>query len=467
MGRIRGKFGRNIRKGGGRWRAVIFGKAAEDGGKIDWSGFFEPLTDLAAELLGDLTGYFTEIGAALPEALEGIDWTGFTNAIDDLVNTGKDLLGQLLGGLDLTKAEDLEKAIQKVVDAFESWVKLTEGIVVGLGPFLVKITELVNKFIEMDDETLRSGGIFLGWSKAINTVANLIPNLTGALNILSGSIGILSLTRLPGMVTALGSAGLGGALLGLVGTGGALTLFAAAIALIPDTELNTWLRDNSEAFDKLAGSVENAWLKMRGIDTTQIDNLKTSGDQKKLLGELAVAVNDWANRLNEVPGEVSTTIEADLEEAFGDLDFYSKTLDELSGTVVETPVKLALTEFFEDIDKAEAALYPFADKELTKRINLDLDEFFGEVDAASEKLDKDLASEKLIEIKIQGEIDIELEKIRTQATSSLKKLEHKQKLCKPFSSGRRKLRLPILKREPRSLSQSQNLQGRHGSQPEM
>jgi hypothetical protein len=219
------------------------------------------------------------------------------------------------------------------------------------------------------------------------------------------------------MIAALGSAGLGGALIGLVGVGGALTLFAGAIALIPGTNLNTWLRDNSEAFDKFAGSVENAWLNVRGIDTAQIDNLKTSGDQKKLLGELAVAVNEWVNRLNDVPEEVVTSIELDLEEAFGDIDFYSKTLDELAGTVVETSVRLALTEFFEDVDKAEAKLDPFADKELTKRINLDLTEFFGDVDEAEKKIDEALPSERLLEIKLQGDIDIELQKIKSAAES--------------------------------------------------
>jgi hypothetical protein len=116
-----------------------------------------------------------------------------------------------------------------------------------------------------------------------------------------------------------------------------------------------------------------------------------------------------------VPEEVATSIELDLEKAFGDIDFYSETLDELAGTVVEIPVRLALTEFFEDVDKAEAKLDPFADKELTKRINLDLTEFFGDVDEAEKKMDEALPSERLVEIKLQGDIDIELQQIKSTA----------------------------------------------------
>jgi TP901 family phage tail tape measure protein len=383
---------------------------------INWGDVFGPLTELAEELLSDLAGYFNEIAAALPTALDGIDWSGFTGALRDLVETGKDLFGQLLGGLDLTKPADLEKAIQKVIDTFQNWVKLTEGLVQGIAPFLVKLAELASKFSELDEEGVKFFGQITGWGKSINLIAETVPKLTGALNLLSGAIGLLSVTRIPGMISALGAAGLGGALTGLVGAGGALTLFAGAIALIPDTKLNVWLKENSDAFNTLAPGVENAWLKMRGIDTTQIDNLKTSGEQKKLLGELALAVNNWANQLSGVPAEVDTSIQiVDVMALQAQFDLITGKIKEIDESEADVKVGAAFKEG--EIEKLESdwnTIKVTLEDGTVTEIRVNSDQAVADAKDASDKIDKELA-DKLIEIKLQGEIDIELANIRAQA----------------------------------------------------
>jgi TP901 family phage tail tape measure protein len=383
---------------------------------INWGNVFGPLIELSEDLLSDLSDYFNEIALVLPDALENIDWSGFTGAMQDLVDTGKDLLGQLLGGLDLTKAEDLEIAIQKLVDTFTNWVKLTEGIIEGLAPFIVKIGELVSKFGEMDEATLKSIGQFFGLATGINKIAELIPSLTGALNILSGAIGLLSVTRIPALISAFGTIG-GGGLAGSIGilvkAFAPLTAIVAAFGLAnPDEGIGKWLKENSDAFKTFSEWVDTAYLKLVGIDDQQIKSLETGGQQKQLLAELAVTVDDWVKSLNAVPEEVTPTVELELEAFFDDIDFFTQTLDELSGTVVAGTVDLELDAFYADIDAMDEALR--VDAEIIKKVDLELDEFFADIDSAEEELQK-VTGDKILEIKIQGEIDIELAKIKAQA----------------------------------------------------
>jgi hypothetical protein len=97
-----------------------------------------------------------------------------------------------------------------------------------LGPFLVKLSELIGKFSEMDEKTVKSAFEFLGWGKVINTISDTIPLLTAPLNLLSGSIGLLSITQIPSAIAAMGT--FGGAATTLLGFLGPLALGASALA---------------------------------------------------------------------------------------------------------------------------------------------------------------------------------------------------------------------------------------------
>ena len=395
--------------------AILQG-AAEDGSKIDWGKTFEPLINFVEGLSSELAKYFEDIAKVLPEALEGIDWSGFTNALKDLVDVGKELFGELLGGLDLTKAEDLEKAIQKIIDTFTNWVKLTEGLVSGLAPFIEKIGDLVSKFAEMDEETLKSAGQFLGWGKAVNTVAEQIPNLTGSLDLLSGAIGLFSLTRIPSAITAMSGFGAGATALA---TGALAPLLAGATALAGGWYIGSKIGEDipilgsaGKAFGELAFSIVNL-----GDDTVGAMERQAAHTQELANAALEmVRTKEAAGELSDqVKGIPAITIETELQDFFADIDAVEDELDKLALLDKGPAIKADLTEFFVDIDTIEKTLDEKIEQERSTAINLDLQNFFADVDEAERKIDEGLPHERLLEIKLQGEIDIELAKIKAQA----------------------------------------------------
>lgn len=88
------------------------------------AGLLDGLFDQFTRLGSELGFYFQELASALPKALSLVDFTGLEGAIDRIVKS----IGLSLDGLDLTKPEDLAKAIQFVIDTMESGIDVANGM---------------------------------------------------------------------------------------------------------------------------------------------------------------------------------------------------------------------------------------------------------------------------------------------------------------------------------------------------
>lgn len=382
------------------------------------AGAFDGLIDIVEEVAQGLADLFEGIGVALPKALEGVDFTGFETALRELVDTGKELLNNLFGGLDLTKPEDLRKAIQIVVDTFENWVNLTKGLVLGLQPFIEKIAELAGKFKDLDKDSVTLIGQITGFGKAVNTIANAIPALTGALKLLSTSIGLLSLTKLPALIKSFGllagpaGAGAIGAVVTAI-TGGAGLL--AAFALIrPDAGIGKWLYDNSESFKNLQDKIDETATSLLGYDTKQQNARIEGGNLNVTLGKLFVAVDNFSKGLTGVPENVDTSIQlVDVYKLQTDFDLITGKISEIDKSEVEIEAGFKAG----DIEKLESdwnTIKITLEDGTVQEIRVKSDKAITDAKDASEKIDKELEDKKVL-IELQGEIDIELAKIKAQA----------------------------------------------------
>lgn len=376
------------------------------------AGAFDDLTTFVENFMADIAADLATLATTLPDALAGLDWTGFINALNELSES----VGFVLDGIfdfDISDADSLAKALQSVIDAFEKWINFTTGIVEGIEPFIQKLVDLGKQFVEIDGDTVKLSGEFVSWGKVINLVSGFIPNLTAPLNLLSAAVGVLSITQIPAFISGLGliaapvstAAAALAPLVALIGT------FAALDA---DSGLGRWLRDNSSLFNTFATGVDSAIEKVGGFNTKQyearIEAAEVNIELGKLIGSLAGVAKgmdevpekkdtsiQWIDRyqfetdmkvaialMNDVPEEKSVAVDMNLEKETFESDWNTIKVTLEDGTIV--PIKVDSGTAVSDAAKANTDI----DKELT---------------------------DKQIEIKLQGEIDKEIERIKSTAES--------------------------------------------------
>lgn len=372
-------------------------------------GAFDPLVEYVETISSELARNFDYIAEALPEALEGIDWSGFLDSLDDLVDVGQQVFRELFGGLDLTKPEDLEKAIQKVIDAFEKWVNLSTGIVSGLTPFLSGIGTLIDKFIELDGETVKSGGSMAGWSKAINVVSGVIPNLTAPLGLLSGSITLLSLTQIPKLITSL--SGISSAI-GLVTP--ALKAFSVVgTSLWAGWELGKMLREDIPILKAFGDSVGEAFYALFHLGDSSVEAMEKQAAHTQEIAKFAVEVARAGDAVQELPKEKTVTVESALGEFFYDIDLLTWKLNNIEDYEIEVTADISRAE--EEIEVIDTWNKIITEDGIVIDVGLDSAQAVEKARETKEIIDEKLPEQKLMELELQGDIDIELQKIKSAA----------------------------------------------------
>jgi len=126
-------------------------------------GTFEPLFVALNEFSTRLGNFLDGVAEAMPEAFEKVDWDGL---IDSLGSLGKEISG-FFGALDLTDPDDLARAIQGVVDAIESMITVTEGMLEYFKPMWDAIKESISRFGEMDEGAQKSFGNILAAAQMV------------------------------------------------------------------------------------------------------------------------------------------------------------------------------------------------------------------------------------------------------------------------------------------------------------
>ena len=169
-------------------------------GAVD-EGTFDPLIDALNDFLEGVEEDFKQLAESLPEALEGVNYSGFLNALGEI----KGILGSLFDGADLSKPEYLTAAIQKVVDTLESITRVSTTVgevFVEIGGYILK---LINWFNNLDEDTQSLIGTISGIGAGLTAVSVPIGVVTTAITSLGKAIVLLSAN--PIAAVALGIAG--------------------------------------------------------------------------------------------------------------------------------------------------------------------------------------------------------------------------------------------------------------------
>lgn len=281
--------------------------------KVVESGGLEPLVNALQKQFATLSDAVAKMAANLPEAFEGVDWSGLLDALEDL----RGEFGGMFEGVDLTTVEGLRKAIQAIVNTGETLIRVTGGIVDGLTPFVRGLAAVVEKVNESDEGAKEWAGTILGWAKGINTI---LPSLA-ALGEGIGAVGT--------GLTALAASNVVTKLLGMAGGMDTVTAGATKAAA---------------ATTGLAGKAGIAGLSVAAAFGT-VEIIDLANNLVKLPGAL-LDLNQSANgavnsqtRLNDALGKVSAetgvsvTSMRELEAAIANGEI---TFDEATGTYQNT-----------------------------------------------------------------------------------------------------------------------------------
>lgn len=350
-------------------------------------GTFQPVFDALGKFGEDLGDYLSAIAEVLPEAFEKVDWQGFLNALKEL---GIEVDG-LFEGLDLTDPEDLAKVIQFVVDSLESLVSVTTGIIGPLGIFINQIINLVDEFNKLDDDTKKTTGSVLGWGKVVDSVIGPVKGLLGGLESFALGLKVLvgieiinwikDLTKFSKIAIPVGLigglAGVAAAISGIgLAVGAGVGLAKLIEAIFPSKQfIDDRIVTTKEEFDAMAKAIEEV-----NTALDKLDFVAPAADIKKMLEE-------------EIPDTIINYVIS------GDVTDLEAALDE-AGVLVKEKEPII------DV-QTDAALRK------TKELKEDIEE---------------IPSEKMLEIKLKGDVDARIEKIKASADTLQTSMEWTAKL---------------------------------------
>jgi TP901 family phage tail tape measure protein len=263
------------------------------------------------------------IAGNLPEAFEGLDFSKLLSAFDGLGDEFGEAFGAIFGAVDLSTAEGLEKALQKIVDAFTALTNISAGILDGLEPLFDLIGEGVENFDKLDEETSNTIGRFAGLLSTINTLLPVLGFLGTALAgigttmlTISGAKGIAGLTKSLGGLSVL-AAGAGKS--GLIG---AALFGSGAAGYGVGTVINEGISKIIQAFTDSESLGDLAYEWANGDEANEAlgkmeFSLKNAGEAAK---EFAEGQNDAADATEKVAEFVELDIEALNDDIKAKLD---------------------------------------------------------------------------------------------------------------------------------------------------
>ena len=156
--------------------------------KLADSAAFDELLGVVGGMSDDIGALFEGIAKAMPEAMDKVNWDGFTRSLQGVLDEVGDLFDAMFGGVDLTTPEGVAKVMQKIIDAGAALNNVVAGILDVWEPFILGLSEGIDKFAKGGPEVQKFAGEVVGWGQAINTTMKFVGPLTSALSSLSGAL---------------------------------------------------------------------------------------------------------------------------------------------------------------------------------------------------------------------------------------------------------------------------------------
>lgn len=130
-------------------------------------GTFKPIFDTLSGVADDLGSFLSDIATALPDAFGQVEFDKFLESLGALGGE----IGTFFGNLDLTKPDDLAKAIQFVIDSVTSLIDVTTGMVEVWQPVITAIGKAIDAFNNLDVSTKEIVGNVLALSQVVVGIA--------------------------------------------------------------------------------------------------------------------------------------------------------------------------------------------------------------------------------------------------------------------------------------------------------
>ena len=145
----------------------------------------QPLFDALHSAGADLQRWIEGVAKALPDAFQQVDFSPLIAAVQNLGGE----LGKFLDGIDLTKPEDLAKAIQFAVETLATLVDVTHGIVEAFKPIATAIQLAIAEFNDLPSaDKIAFGKDFLGNAMLIEKAGVLIAGAIIAIGDKAGTM---------------------------------------------------------------------------------------------------------------------------------------------------------------------------------------------------------------------------------------------------------------------------------------
>ncbi|MFH0995799.1 MAG: phage tail tape measure protein [Pseudomonadota bacterium] len=367
-------------------------------------GAFDEIYNEIDNFANSFGDYLRGIAAAMPEAMKDVDFDAFLKSIKNLGSSAGEIFKALFGDLDLTKPADLALAMQKVVDGVTKLTQVSKGILDELKPFAEKMGELATGALDADGKTAELTGKILGFGQGVNTAVSALGNLAPAMNIFSGALILNAISTIGSIGAALAAAPW------IVAAAGLTAIGYAANSLNPPIDLAMAKFDE---FGYLVGNFDNM-----------------ASPAVKSLGEIS-------REMNDLPEIKTFSIDAETGSA-------TEKFNALNASILSFPSDFSIgvsaridldsigsaSALMNDIPREYTAdFFIEADKDSIERtkntmieiVNPDGSKYWVNVGVDAESMKrteaalKEIPTEKMLEIKLQGNIDKDLALIKTGA----------------------------------------------------
>lgn len=282
------------------------------------AGAFDPLFNYLAEAGRQLSVWFSGVAAALPKALEGLDFGRLIKSLQDLWAA----FGQYLGNLDLTNVEDLHRFIQGLIDGIAGLIEVTAGMVEGFRPLFSAIADFLKGLAHSDSESQKMVGTLLALSKAVEAFGLGLVAVTKAVQEAD-----ISITGTFGTIAGGAQVMWNGLQILFNGIGMAIILIGKSFLEFLNMLSGGHLSKFSESFRNMQAVVEESGLKLR---ESFVQNGLDAGRGLDRVVEGLSGLASQSSETNRAVSNAGKTIQAagSHTEAFG------KSAEEAAGKVV-------------------------------------------------------------------------------------------------------------------------------------
>jgi TP901 family phage tail tape measure protein len=274
------------------WADILDGLSAMMAGfsvSID-QGAFDDVFRAFDGFSDDIAKTMQQIAKNLPAALEKVDFSGLIKSLSGL---GLEI-GDLFGDIDLSTPEGLAKAIQFVVDSFESLNHVISGIIDAWRPVVKGFIAGTEAFNGLDGSAKKTVGQFLGLAQIFETLKGAVISGADALDTIGKAMqaiaGIQASQQIVAIATALG---------GATFAAGAAALAAVGFAIKANAD--AW-QEYKARQDSVADSTEHLKASQTGIKDKLEEISKSTGIAVNSMDELNKAVDDGRLVFNEASG---------------------------------------------------------------------------------------------------------------------------------------------------------------------